>query len=180
MWLITTWSTRVARPIRTQHVMLKASHSLARGLKGQRWRGCGVPPKAASEPVWLCCVVLFAHSGPASVVREVWREEGVRGFFRGFTPTLAREVPGYAIFFSTYEFARTTLASHGSPSPSHTHCTWPHTLPAKFPGLSTCTRRQFLSGRTHKHEINIVLVRFFLLYKYKFGLRTNDRDQWFQ
>lgn len=46
-------------------------------------------------------------------MREVWREEGVRGFFRGFTPTLAREVPGYGIFFATYEMMRLAIAPPG-------------------------------------------------------------------
>ncbi|CAD6187919.1 unnamed protein product [Caenorhabditis auriculariae] len=48
---------------------------------------------------------------PASVCRDMYREKGLRGFFVGMTPTLAREVPGYFCFFGAYETCRYLLAS---------------------------------------------------------------------
>lgn len=45
------------------------------------------------------------------MIRSIFREEGIRGFFRGLTPTIAREMPGYFSFFGGYEGSR-TLFSH--------------------------------------------------------------------
>lgn len=51
--------------------------------------------------------------GPYSLCRKILREEGIVGIFRGLTPTLAREVPGYFFFFGGYEISRLMLASPG-------------------------------------------------------------------
>ncbi|VDL69531.1 unnamed protein product [Nippostrongylus brasiliensis] len=50
---------------------------------------------------------------PVSVCRDMWTEKGIRGFFIGMTPTLAREVPGYFCFFGAYEASRYMLAKEG-------------------------------------------------------------------
>ncbi|KAK6024793.1 hypothetical protein OSTOST_09332 [Ostertagia ostertagi] len=50
---------------------------------------------------------------PTSVCRDMWRERGIRGFFIGMTPTLAREVPGYFCFFGAYETSRYLLTKEG-------------------------------------------------------------------
>ncbi|VDO90953.1 unnamed protein product [Heligmosomoides polygyrus] len=50
---------------------------------------------------------------PFSVCRDMWKERGIRGFFIGMTPTLAREVPGYFCFFGAYETCRYLLAKEG-------------------------------------------------------------------
>jgi len=44
-----------------------------------------------------------------SCVSEVYRNGGLRGFYRGLTSLLARDVPFNAIFFGSYEFACTQL-----------------------------------------------------------------------
>ncbi|XP_018497762.1 mitochondrial ornithine transporter 1 [Galendromus occidentalis] len=41
---------------------------------------------------------------------DIWRQEGLRGFFRGLTPTFVREMPGYFFFFGGYELSRSLLA----------------------------------------------------------------------
>ncbi len=56
----------------------------------------------------------------AACVRVLLRNEGPKGLLRGFGATLAREVPGNAIFFSVYEGLRRTLPGRpGSSSSSH-------------------------------------------------------------
>ncbi|CAJ0600196.1 unnamed protein product [Cylicocyclus nassatus] len=50
---------------------------------------------------------------PFSVCRDMMREKGVRGFFIGMSPTLAREMPGYFCFFGAYEASRYMLAKEG-------------------------------------------------------------------
>lgn len=49
--------------------------------------------------------------GPWSLTRDVLRNEGVSGLFRGLTPTLAREMPGYCFYFGGYEATRSLLVS---------------------------------------------------------------------
>lgn len=44
---------------------------------------------------------------------QIIREDGFLGLFRGMTPTLAREVPGYFFFFGGYELFRHLLTPKG-------------------------------------------------------------------
>jgi len=44
-----------------------------------------------------------AYTGPFQVVRDVYKQNGLRGFFRGQTGTLIRETGGGAAWFGTYE-----------------------------------------------------------------------------
>ena len=48
------------------------------------------------------------------MTRQILREEGVIGMFRGFVPTVWREMPGYFFFFGGYEFMRHFLTPKGS------------------------------------------------------------------
>ncbi|OQR76569.1 carnitine-acylcarnitine carrier protein-like [Tropilaelaps mercedesae] len=47
------------------------------------------------------------------LTRTIWREDGLRGFFKGLTPTFAREMPGYFFFFGGYELTRIWLTPKG-------------------------------------------------------------------
>ncbi|XP_050304212.1 mitochondrial ornithine transporter 1 [Anthonomus grandis grandis] len=49
------------------------------------------------------------YISPLGLTREIARNEGVRGLFRGLVPTLAREMPGYFFFFGGYEGTRDLL-----------------------------------------------------------------------
>lgn len=44
--------------------------------------------------------------GIYDATRELLKEGGVRGLFRGTWPTLARDVPGFAAYFVAYEVVR--------------------------------------------------------------------------
>ncbi|CAH1985517.1 unnamed protein product [Acanthoscelides obtectus] len=48
-------------------------------------------------------------TGPTQVVSEILERDGVRGMFRGLGATLAREMPGYFVYFYSYEYMRNTL-----------------------------------------------------------------------
>lgn len=51
------------------------------------------------------------YRGPFDVVRQVLQSEGgIRGLFKGLTPTLLREVPGNAAMFGMYEATKQFLA----------------------------------------------------------------------
>ncbi|KAF5280497.1 hypothetical protein FQA39_LY18042 [Lamprigera yunnana] len=51
--------------------------------------------------------------GPGKLVKEILKHQGVSGFFKGFVPTLVREMPGYFLFFGGYEGTREFLATPG-------------------------------------------------------------------
>ncbi len=56
----------------------------------------------------------FYHcSGPLYLTKQILREEGIRGMFRGLTPTFAREMPGYFFFFGGYELGREFFVEEG-------------------------------------------------------------------
>ncbi|KAI3410055.1 hypothetical protein GPALN_006419 [Globodera pallida] len=46
---------------------------------------------------------------PTAICVEMYRSNGLRSFFNGLTPTMAREIPGYFCFFGAYEFSRALL-----------------------------------------------------------------------
>ncbi|XP_062844720.1 solute carrier family 25 member 15b [Trichomycterus rosablanca] len=53
-----------------------------------------------------------AHNSVWTVIRGVMKSEGPAGFFRGLTPTIAREVPGYFCFFGAYELCRSFFSQY--------------------------------------------------------------------
>lgn len=63
-------------------------------IQGQKTRAPGEKPK---------------YSGGVDVVRQLYREGGVRSVFRGSAMTLARDGPGSAAYFATYEAVKRRL-----------------------------------------------------------------------
>lgn len=45
-----------------------------------------------------------------AAVRQIWREEGVRGYFRGLGPALGQIIPFMGVFFAAYETLRPPLS----------------------------------------------------------------------
>ena len=59
------------------------------------------------------------YSGGLDVVRQLYREGGIRSVYRGSAMTLARDGPGSAAYFATYEYIKrslTPLGADGKPS----------------------------------------------------------------
>ncbi|CAE6516457.1 unnamed protein product [Rhizoctonia solani] len=54
------------------------------------------------------------YNGPVDVVRQLYREGGLRSIFRGTVATLARDGPGSAAYFVAYEVAKKKLTPAGS------------------------------------------------------------------
>lgn len=54
------------------------------------------------------------YSGPTDVVRQLYKEGGLRSIFRGTFATLARDGPGSAAYFVAYEVAKKKLTPAGS------------------------------------------------------------------
>jgi solute carrier family 25 carnitine/acylcarnitine transporter 20/29 len=51
-----------------------------------------------------------AYTGPVDVVRKLYAEGGLKSIFRGTGATLARDGPGSAVYFATYEVVKTKLS----------------------------------------------------------------------
>jgi len=51
--------------------------------------------------------------GPYALTRNILKEDGVPGLFRGLTATFTREMPGYFFFFFAYELTRHILTPPG-------------------------------------------------------------------
>ncbi len=49
------------------------------------------------------------YSGGVDVVRQLYREGGLRSVFRGSAATLARDGPGSAAYFAAYEYLKRSL-----------------------------------------------------------------------
>lgn len=47
------------------------------------------------------------------LTKEIFKNEGILGFFRGFGVTVVREMPGYFFFFGGYELTRILLTPEG-------------------------------------------------------------------
>jgi solute carrier family 25 carnitine/acylcarnitine transporter 20/29 len=50
------------------------------------------------------------YNGGLDVVRQLYREGGLRSVFRGSAATLARDGPGSAAYFAAYEYIKRTLS----------------------------------------------------------------------
>ncbi|XP_058793813.1 mitochondrial ornithine transporter 1 isoform X2 [Phymastichus coffea] len=71
--------------------------------------------------------------GPWTLTRQILKESGIPGLFRGLTSTIAREMPGYFFFFGGYELTRELLAKPGQ---SRDEIGWQKTMVAGAVGGS--------------------------------------------
>ena len=42
-------------------------------------------------------------------IRDMWKQEGSRSFYKGITPRIMRVAPGQAVTFTVYEFLKEIL-----------------------------------------------------------------------
>lgn len=59
-----------------------------------------------------------AYTGPVDVVRKLYAEGGVKSIFRGTGATLARDGPGSALYFATYEVIKGSLSGKPTIDPA--------------------------------------------------------------
>lgn len=53
------------------------------------------------------------YAGPMDCVKQLYRENGVRGIYKGTALTLMRDVPASGMYFMTYEWLKYTLTPEG-------------------------------------------------------------------
>lgn len=66
------------------------------------------------------------YNGGLDVVRQLYKEGGIRSVFRGSAMTLARDAPGSAAYFATYEYVKRSL----TPTDAEGNATGELSLPA--------------------------------------------------
>ncbi|CAG8575875.1 6641_t:CDS:2 [Ambispora gerdemannii] len=91
------------------------------------------------------------YKGTGGTLRRIWREEGIRGLYRGLGPTLYGYLPTWAIYFSAYDYFKLALAEEG--------------IRGFYKGLGPS-----LMGVSH------VAVQFPLYEKMKIWLKSPDHD----
>lgn len=57
----------------------------------------------------------------ATIAREMWRQEGVRSFYKGITPRVLRVAPGQAVVFAVYERVRKIMETLQGSSEDRIH-----------------------------------------------------------
>lgn len=69
--------------------------------------------QAAKELAFMTNQQQQVRIGAFGLTRRILKQEGVQGMFRGLTSTIAREMPGYFVFFGGYEGTRHLLTPAG-------------------------------------------------------------------
>ncbi|KAK2568682.1 Mitochondrial basic amino acids transporter [Acropora cervicornis] len=54
------------------------------------------------------------YHGSFDCLQEIFRQNGVRGCYKGMTLTILRETPSFAIYFGTFELFCASMTPHGS------------------------------------------------------------------
>ena len=57
--------------------------------------------------------VVRSYEGPWTVTKQILRDEGLSGMFRGLVPTTVRQMIGYFFFFGGYELSKNLLTPKG-------------------------------------------------------------------
>ena len=52
------------------------------------------------------CRMQVSHvpNGFLPIIKQIFKQEGFRGFYRGFVPTLLRDTPGLGLYFSSFQY----------------------------------------------------------------------------
>jgi len=71
------------------------------------------PSSAASftSPASAASAALHQPTSALSMFRHVYRQEGVRGLYRGYSATALRDIPSYGVYFLTYEYTKDQLVA---------------------------------------------------------------------
>lgn len=79
------------------------SHFLAGASAGLAQTPVCSPIELAKTRLQLQSSSQIRYAGPLECLKYIYRQEGMRGVFRGLGVTFLREAPSYGIYFFTYE-----------------------------------------------------------------------------
>ena len=54
------------------------------------------------------------YQGSVDAIKKIYRQEGLRGCYRGYTLTLLRDTPGFAVYFAMYDYLCRQFARQSS------------------------------------------------------------------
>lgn len=69
-----------------------------------------LPPHAALVRGDIAAEQNAKYLGLSGTLRKIWRDDGIRGFYRGLGPTIFGYLPTWAIYFTVYDTSKQTLA----------------------------------------------------------------------
>lgn len=69
-----------------------------------------LPPHAALVRGDIAAEQNAKYLGLSATLRKIWRDDGIRGFYRGLGPTIFGYLPTWAIYFTVYDTSKQTLA----------------------------------------------------------------------
>lgn len=94
-----------------------SSHCIAGGIAGAVQSIVCCPLELAKTRVQVQQSRLKAHEkyhGSLDCLQKIFRQGGLRGFYKGMTITVIREIPSFAIYFGTFEVLCAAMTPHGS------------------------------------------------------------------
>ncbi len=89
-----------------------ANTALAGGFAGVAVSFCTTPVEMVKRRLQMAN---SNFSGVLDCVRQTYRTDGMRGFYRGHSSSVLREAPGNACYFAVYEFACRALSHDDQP-----------------------------------------------------------------
>lgn len=75
-----------------------------------------MPPHAALVRGDIAAEQNAKYLGLSATLRKIWKDDGIRGFYRGLGPTIFGYLPTWAIYFTVYDTSKQTLARDLGPS----------------------------------------------------------------
>lgn len=79
------------------------------------------------------------YKGTVPSLRRIFREEGIKGLYRGLTPTLVGYLPAHALYFSVYSVSKSWLGSLDVHPSLHTGTHLNHIVAAMMGGAMSST-----------------------------------------
>lgn len=116
MFAVSFWGYDVGKKIVTSYTGRKAEDFTIADISTAGFLSA-IPTTGVAAPFERVKVMMQVQKGGkssmASVIGEMYRTGGLRSIFKGSAATLARDGPGSALYFATYEYVKEKLSSPG-------------------------------------------------------------------
>lgn len=116
MFAVSFWGYDVGKKVVSSYTGRKAEEFTIADISTAGFLSA-IPTTGVAAPFERVKVMMQVQSGAkssmASVIGEMYRTGGLRSIFKGSAATLARDGPGSALYFATYEYVKEKLSSPG-------------------------------------------------------------------